>query len=142
MAYGFTGFFAAPVLAQPAGLPPGAAWREIASPFTGVGISLPPLLSNTPARDEVEALARQLGLDAAERWLYLTYICWAGQIEFVYGLGASAGVPFGPVKEDEQDTVERAYTWLMARFGVSVEDALRFAPFTRGFWGELTGERR
>jgi hypothetical protein len=136
MAYWFTGFFAAPVLPRPDPLPLGAVWREITSPFSGVGVSLPSLLGNTPARDEVEALARQLGVAAADRWLYLTYVCWAGRIDFVYGLGASGGLPFGPVKEDDQDTVKDTYIRLMAQFGVSAEDALRFAPFQRGFWGE------
>jgi hypothetical protein len=101
----------------------------------GVGVSLPSLLGNTPAREDVEALARQVGLAAADRWLYLTYICWAGQIDFVYGLGASGGVPFGPVEEDDEDGIKGAYSRLMAQLGVSEEDALHFAPFRRGFWG-------
>jgi hypothetical protein len=136
MGYQFAGFFASSALPRPDSLPPGAVWREIASPFVGVGIRLPALLGKTPARAEVEALARQLGVDAADRWLYLTYDCWGGRIDCIYGLGARGGSPFGPVGEDALDAVEATYTRLMAQFGVPAGDALQFAPFPRGFWGE------
>jgi hypothetical protein len=88
----------------------------------------------TPA--DVQALARLLGVVAADRWVYLDYVCWGGDIDFVYGLGSQDGVPFGPVKESDHDKVEAAYTGLMENFGVSTADALRFEPFMRGFWGE------
>ena len=78
MGYQFAGFFASPSLPRPAVLPERAVWREVISPFVGVGVRLRDLLGKTPTRVEVEALARQLGLAAADRWLYLTYDCWGG----------------------------------------------------------------
>ena len=135
MAYRFAGFFASPVLPQPDSLPAGAAWREIDSPFAGIGVRMPALVGKTPARDDMEMLARQLGLDAANRWLYINYDCWGGRIDFVYGFGISSGFPFGPVEEGSLRIVNDAYTRLMAQFGVLAEDALRFAPFRR-FWDE------
>jgi hypothetical protein len=136
--YEFTGFFARPGISRPMALPPGAVWREITSPFVGVGVRLPdsndePELLAPP---DVEALARQLGLEAADCWVYLTYVCWGGDIDFVYGLGSHRGRRFGPVKEDEHGAVEAAYTGLMEQFGVPAEVALQFEPFRRGYWGE------
>jgi hypothetical protein len=136
MGYQFAGFFASPAVPQPEGLPAGAVWREITSPFVGVGIRLPALIGKTPTRAEVETLARQLGIHTADRWLYLTYSCWAGRIDFVYGLGFRSGEVFGPVEEDGRDKVKAAYTGLMAEFGISLEEALDFEPFHRGYWGE------
>jgi hypothetical protein len=137
MAYEFTGFFARAVVPQPVSLPPGTVWREIASPFAGVGVRLPRsdddrlLLAS-----EAEVLARQLGLDAADRWIYLTYVCWGGDIDFIYGVASHGGVRFGPVKEDAHDAVEAAYTGLMEQFGVPAKAAMKFDPFRRGYWGE------
>jgi hypothetical protein len=137
MAYQFAGFFASPAVPRPDVLPAGAVWREVVSPFIGVGVRLPALIGKTPAQADVESLARQLGVDAADRWLYLTYDCWGGGIDFVYGFGSRGGQPFGPVEEDALDAVEAAYTSLMAQFGVSAVDALQFKPFERGYWGEV-----
>jgi hypothetical protein len=135
MGYQFAGFFAQPALVRPDSLPQHAAWREIDTPFTGVGVRLPALIGRTPPPGEVQALARQLGLHAAASWLYLTYDSWGGRIDFVYGLGSRGDVPFGPVEEDNVEKVEAAYIDLMGQLGVSAEGALRFAPFERGYWG-------
>ena len=118
--------------------PDGAVWRGIAAPFVGVGVRLPTSddLEALPAPDDVQALARSLGIIAANRWLYLHYVCWGGDIDFVYGLGTQDGVPFGPVEESDHDMVEAAYVGLMAHLGISEADALRFEPFTRGYWGD------
>jgi hypothetical protein len=137
MAYQFSGFFASPPVLRPDVMPAGAVWREVVSPFIGVGVRLSALIGKTPERADVEALARQLGVDAADRWLYLTYDCWGGKIDFVYGFGSRGGLPFGPVKENGLDAVKATYMSLMAHFGVSPEDALRFKPFERGYWGEV-----
>jgi hypothetical protein len=136
MAYWFAGFFARPVVPRPEALPQGAVWREITTPFVGVGVRLPALLGKVPPPADVQTLARELGLLAADRWIYLTYTCWAGQIDVVYGLGSRGGVPFGPVKESARQTVKAAYTSLMEQFGIPAETALRFEPFTRGYWGD------
>ena len=98
---------------------------------------LPALVSEAPAAADVQRLAQQLGLHAADCWLYLTYDCWGGDIDFVYGLGSRGGVPFGPVKEDAHEDAEAAYTGLMEKFGISASAALRFEPFMRGYWGEV-----
>ena len=138
MAYRFAGFFARPAVPRPAVLSQDAVWREIAVPFVGIGVRLPSLFreDDLPAICEVHALARQLGLEESDCWLYLTYICWGGDIDFVYGFGCRAGVKFGPVKEFAGDKVEGAYTGLMAQFGISADEALRFEPFERDYWGE------
>jgi hypothetical protein len=134
--YRFAGVFARPAIPRPKVLPSGAVWRDIAKPFAGVGVRLPALIGETPAAADVESLTRQLGMDAADCWLYLTYDCWGGSIDFVYGLGSQGGVSFGPVEESALDKVETVYVGLMGRFGLPAEDALRFQPFERGYWGE------
>ena len=136
MAYQFAGFFACPPVPRPVDLPVGAAWRGIAAPFVGVGVRLPALVGEVPPPSDVEAFARQLGIHAAARWLYLTYASWGGNIDFVYGLGSLDGVPIGPVEESAHEKVEVAYTGLMEQFGVSADAAMRFEPFERGYWGD------
>jgi hypothetical protein len=138
VAYEFAGFFARPTVLRPNVLPEGAVWRTITAPFVGIGVRLPttddPVVLPTPA--DVQALARSLGVFATDRWVYLNYVCWGGDIDFVHGLGSRDGVTFGPVEESDLDKVEAAYTGLMENFGISKVDALQFEPFTRGFWGD------
>ena len=137
MAYAFAGFFAKPVVTQPDELPAGAVWRIIATPFVGVGLRLPELLDHTPSPAQVTTLARQFGFTEATDWLCLKYVCWGGAIDFVSGLGAREGRPFGVIEESARDKVVAAYTGLMSAFGVSAEDAMQFPPFVRGFWGKV-----
>jgi hypothetical protein len=135
--YEFTGFFAKPAVPRPESLPPGAVWRDVAAPFAGVGVRLPASDDRLLlAPSDAEPFIRQLGLDAADCWVYLTYVCWGGKLDFVYGFGSCSGMLFGPIKEDDQDAVDAAYTGLMERFGVCAEGALNFDPFRRGYWGE------
>jgi hypothetical protein len=140
MAYRFEGFFARPSVRRPDSLPHGVEWRTIDTPFVGVGVRLLDADEEFVGSDELPEptalrdLAIDLGLDAADCWIYLTYVCWGGDIDFVYGLGSCKGVPFGPVTESEHDKVVGAYTGLMETFGVSSEVALRFEPFARGYW--------
>lgn len=136
MGYQFAGFFASPAVPRPTELPSGAAWREIASPFVGVGLRLPGLVGKPPNAQDVEALVRKFGLNQAANWIYLSYECWGGQIDFVYGLGSSNDKLFGPIEESSWETAEGAYTAFMKQFGVSADAALQFQPFQRGFWGE------
>lgn len=136
MAYRFTGFFARPVMQPPASLPEGAVWREIRRPFRGVGVRLGEMIGQIPSEAEVEPLLARLGLDRADDWLFLSYDCWAGQIDSVYGFGSRGGRRFGPVHEEDWAKVEAAYVGLMEEFGISEDDALHFQPFWRGFWGE------
>lgn len=137
MTYHFAGFLARPSVVHPKSLPPGAVWRDIVTPFVGVGVRLSRLdddeLLSPP---EAESLAAQMGLDTAECWVYLDYFCWGGGIDFVYGFGSrNQGIAFGPVWEvDATDAVVSAYTDLMEWFGVPVPNALHFSPFVRGFW--------
>jgi hypothetical protein len=133
--YSFAGFFAKLPMAQPEILPTGAVWRAIDKPFTGVGVRLPELEEEVLDAARVNELARRLGFVAGD-WLYLNYVCWGGDLDYVYGLGSRGGYSFGPLEESARDSVEAAYTGLMGEFGVTVEDALRFPPFVRGFWGE------
>ena len=133
MAFWFTGFFARPGVPRPEVLSPGAVWRDIATPFIGVGVRLAGS-DDTQSPAEVEALARRLGLDGAESWVFLKYTCWGGRIDSVDGLGSCGGVPFDPISED--DDAENAYLDLMRQFGIPTETALRFEPFHRGYWGE------
>lgn len=142
MAYEFTGFFARPLVTSPDSLPTGVVWRTIATPFVGVGIRLPEIddqfsqLDELPSPSVLQYLASEFGLDAAACWVYLRYVCWGGDIDFVYGLVCCEGELFGPVTESERGKVEGAYTSLMAKFGIPTETALHFEPFVRGYWGE------
>lgn len=136
MAYRFAGFFARPLLERPTVLPDTAVWREITTPFIGVGVRLLGLADAKPGRDEARKLLADVGLGGADDWLYLSYVTWAGRIDNVYGLGASDGREFGPVSESDGDTVRTAYLGLMGEFGVAPADALNFPPFARNFWNE------
>jgi hypothetical protein len=135
--YQFAGFFARPVISRPPDLPAGAVWRDISVPFEGSGLLLPDLVGESPPLADVDGLAKRLGLHSADTWLYLAYDCWGGHIDFVYGLSMRGGVLYGPVEESDWDAVEATYIGLMVQWGVAAEDALSFAPFTRGFWGEV-----
>jgi hypothetical protein len=139
VAYEFAGFFAQPKLQRPGALPPGGIWREIDSPFIGIGVRLPSLIDEDalPAPAGLYTLAQQLGLHAADSWLYLTDVCWGGDIDFVYGLGFRGGVPFGPIEESAHQKVEAAYIGLMEWFGVSATVALQFEPFVHGYWRDV-----
>ncbi len=136
MTYRFAGFLSSTRIAHPTALPAGAAWREITVPFQGSGVRLTEFLGEVPAIETIEQLAAALGFDSAETWLYLTYDCWGGQVDFVYGFGRRHGETFGPVEEDALPNVEVAFSSLMAKLGLSSDQAMRFTPFERGFWGE------
>jgi hypothetical protein len=135
MSYSFAGFFVRPPLEPPSDLPAGAVWRAIEEPFVGSGVRLPDLLGKTPAPAEVKHLACRLGFAATSDWIFITYSCWAGRIELVYGFGSRGGRPFGPIDGWAVDECKVPYVRLMADFGVAPEDALNFTPFRRGFWG-------
>jgi hypothetical protein len=134
--YRFTGFLARPVIERLAALPAGAVWREITALFAGVGVRLSGPANDEPGPDEAQRLLGEVGLGGASDWLFLNYVTWAGPIESVYGLGASGGRAFGPVRESADDNARAAYLELMSMFGVAPADALNFSPFVRGFWGE------
>jgi hypothetical protein len=136
LAYWFAGFFARPATDKPLVLPDDAVWRAIEAPFSGVGVRLPSLLGESPSVPEITRLAGELGMNAAEGWLFIVYTCWGGRIDSVYGLGRRGGRHFGPVEESDLAKVKAAYVTLMGEFGISEEDAFRFTPFERGFWGE------
>jgi hypothetical protein len=136
MAYEFEGLFARPPVVRPGGLPEGAVWRAIDTPFRGVGLLLPESFGRTQDVAAVWQLSQQFGFASAD-WLYLTYLCWGGRIDFVYGFGSRDGRAFGPITESAPDAVQGAYTRLMNEFGVSAADALNFPPFVRGFWGKI-----
>ena len=135
--YQFAGFFAKPPIEPPATLPSGVVWRAISAPFAGIGVRVSSLIGQSPQRDEVEILARKLSLLSALEVLYLTYDCWGGGIDYVYGLGVREDTAFGPVEESDVTKTKQVYLTLMNEFGVSPDDALRFPPFVRGFWGEF-----
>jgi hypothetical protein len=136
MAYWFTGFFAQPRIVAADTPPPGALWKEIVSPFLGVGVRLPQQYGEKPEAVKIEAIAEQLGFDTAESWIFLHYVCWGGRIDFVYGLGQRRGVKFGPVEESDLSKVKDVYIRLMAQFGIPADVALDFEPFKRGYWGD------
>lgn len=136
MAYRFAGFLTPSRVACPHMLPPGAAWREFPAPFEGSGVRLPELVGKSPDVGTIRELAMSLGFSSVDTWLYLTYDCWGGRIDFIYGFGQVAGESFGPVEEDALIAVEAAFTSLMAKLDITPEQAMRFAPFERGFWGE------
>ncbi|MBY0231858.1 MAG: hypothetical protein K2W96_21460 [Gemmataceae bacterium] len=131
MAYRFTGFFARPALALPSALPAGAVWRPINEPFSGIGVQLP--VAPTTEEDVIRLL-QAVGLGAVEDWIFLDYVCWGGQIDFVHGFGVRGGRAFGPIRS--ADDAQRVYLHLMRSFGIDDSDAMAFTPFRRGFWGE------
>ena len=128
MAYRFTGFFARLMIDAPPALPTGAVWRVVTDPFDGVGVRLPDGI------EEGHRLRHEVGLSAAEGWLFLEYACWGGRIDYVHGRGVRGGREFGPIREDRD--AKAAFLFLMRSFGIEDADALDFAPFHRGFWGE------
>ena len=101
MSYQFAGFFAKPVLTAPAVLPEQAVWRVIETPFEGVGVALSSLQGAEICAEAVLALAYDLGFEAADAWLFLSYETWGGDIDFVYGLGRKGETSFGPIEEYE-----------------------------------------
>jgi hypothetical protein len=134
--YRFTGFFARPVIDRPATLPTKSSWREVATPFAGVGVSLPGLANDKPDSAEARRLLAEVGLGGATDWLFINYVTWAGPIDSVYGLGVSGDREFGTSSESDRETTRAAYLELMGAFGVAPADALNFPPFVRGFWDE------
>ena len=136
MTYQFAGFFCPFRIARPTTLPAGAVWREIARPFVGIGVRLPEFVGKSPETQVIQDLANSLGFGGLNMWLYLSYDCWGGRIDFVYGYGLANGKTFGPVEESALDAVEDTYISIMSRLGIDAEEALRFPPFERGFWGE------
>ena len=136
MAYWFAGFFARPRFPQPGELPANADWRPLSAPFDGVGVRLPDLNGEEPTLETIRSLATQLGFDQSDSWIYLTYTCWGGRIDSVYGFSRSARGELGPIEESDGDKVEDAFVTLMEHFGVAASDARNFEPFRRGFWGD------
>jgi hypothetical protein len=144
MAYWFSGFLAKPAVDAPDRMPEDAAWRVITSPFSGVGLRLPAFDGERPGVGWVLELARDLGIDRAEDWVFLVYTCFGGRVDSVFGLGRRGSHHFGPIEEDDglprppdgERPTERAYLDLMAAFGVDEAAAKNFPPFRRGFWGE------
>ena len=138
MSYEFTGFFAAPAIQRPITLPEGTVWRNIETPFVGVGVKLVERDNDAPlpSQTDVLGLLRQVSLSDAQRWLFLTYVCWSGLIDFVYGMGSRDGQIFGPAQDDEVDSAGPLFASLMKQFGVDLGDRIYFAPFVRGYWDE------
>ena len=135
MPYVFTGFFARPRLVAPEVLPAGAKWRVVTSPFDGIGVSLPHMEEQRPTAHDVEVEAGELGLAAAEAWLYLDYRCWGGPPDLVWGFGKSDRGRIGPLDvSGSSEEARRAFVALMAHFGVSEAGALDVPPFRREFW--------
>lgn len=135
MTYQFAGFLADTVLPEPINLPNGASWRAIDSPFRGTGVLLPQFIGKSPEAQEVQYLAESLGFSAAPRWLYLTYDCWAGEVDFVYGLGLGSESSIGPIEESDGAQAE-IFVRLMGFLGVEDWQAFALPFFERGFWAE------
>jgi hypothetical protein len=91
--YRFTGFFSRPVIECPSSLPTGAIWRNVSTPFAGVGVSLSHLDHDEPGPDEAKRLLAEVGLSGATDWLFINYVTWAGHIDSVWaGSGWWSGV--------------------------------------------------
>jgi hypothetical protein len=117
-------------------LPAGAVGAEIRVPFVGTGVRVRSLFGEVPPANDVQDLARKIGVAAAHQWLYLTYDCWGGSIDFVYGFTSTDGILSTPVEDSSLDTVEATYLDLLSQFGITAAHAFHFAPFARGFWGD------
>jgi hypothetical protein len=136
VAYQFSGFFVAQPASPPSQLPANAVWRKVSTPFQGCGVHLPHTVGKTLGEAQIAQLAGQLGIGSQIPWLFLQYDTWGGELDFVYGLGVGIEGPFGPLEESARGQVEPVYLELMAHLGLTSHDALNFAPFERGFWGE------
>lgn len=109
----------------------------ITAPFDGVGVRLPELQGERPSLEVIEALAEQIGLARSQAWVYLTYTCWGGKIDSVYGVAQSEhGSRVGPLDEPNWQKCQETYIALMTHFGVAAQDAVNFKPFYRGFWDD------
>jgi hypothetical protein len=135
MSYQFAGFFTRSTVTLKE-LPMDAIANQIVTPFIGTGVKIHSLIGKTHAVSELHELARKIGVTVADQWLYLTYDCWAGEIDYVYGFTANEGVLSPPLEASSYDSVKITYLTLMSQFGISKLDALAFAPFTRGFFSD------
>ena len=135
MAYKFAGFLVPTEqdIVSAAALPSDAIYRSITSPFVGVGIRLPALIGKAPSVAQISTLAAELGVARAPSWLYIGYETW-GRIDSVYAIGVQEGKGFGPIDDTNIETVEATFVQAMSWIGVDSQNALRFAPFQRGFW--------
>ena len=137
MTYRFKGFFVRPAFRLRGDIPAGAIWREINSPFIGIGIRLPDDESDEVKLltiDDILTLSRQLGFETAN-WVYLDYVCWGGQIDFNHGIASSNGLISRTVKA-EGEFAEAAFIQILEDFSIPSDVALNFEPFTRHYWGE------
>lgn len=137
MGYQFAGFFITSRISMSESLQKNAIWRDIAAPFQGTGIFTSHLVGKDMAPEIVLSLAQEIGITGEDTWIFLQYDCWGGMIDYVYGMGVAKGTSFGPIEDSAHDTVEATYVELMERLDISAENSLNFAPFERGFWGEV-----
>jgi len=97
----FAGFLVLSITAHPAIIPDGPVWREIAGSFSGVGLLVHDFIGRSVQEHEIRMLALSLGFSTALKWVFLQYVCWACQIEFICGVGVSVWREFNPIEVSE-----------------------------------------
>lgn len=83
--------------------------------------------------DEATKYLHSLGISNND-WIFLVYVTWAGQIDYVKAIGSRSGERFGPIEADE-DPAEDAFFEALDAVGLPAGSGVVFAPFERGFWG-------
>ena len=83
--------------------------------------------------DEATKYLHSLGISNTD-WIFLVYVTWAGQIDYVIAIGSRSGERFGPIEADG-DPAEDAFFEALDAFGLPAGSGVVFAPFERGFWG-------
>lgn len=132
MAYRFTGLFSRALQIDHDALAQGHVFRTVADPFEGGGILAPDL---TPDFDACLSYLDRLGI-AQDDWVFFDYQTWAGPIEHVRTLGIRGGVRFGPI-EAAGDAATEAFLSALEAFGLGKRTVTYFAPFERGYWGDV-----
>ncbi len=132
MSYSFSGFFIKNRQVDSATIREGHVYREIADPFAGCGILTPNM---QPSFSDCLNYLNSLGVSDND-WIFVVYQTWAGPADYVLAIGSRAGKPFGPI-EGDGDPAEEAFDEALDAFGLQEGAGIFFAPFERGFWGDI-----
>ncbi|MGB3638588.1 MAG: hypothetical protein WBA39_13580 [Rivularia sp. (in: cyanobacteria)] len=108
--------------------------KKINSPFIGSGISIPEYTSKNPSIEEINDIAKKIGIKQDLEWMFIIYECWAGEIDYLFGYIRKPENKIVSIIESSQDKLENAYISFMEEFKISKDEAFNFEPFKRGFW--------
>lgn len=132
MGYSFKGFLSKAANLDQNVLMQGHVYREVTVPFIGCGILTPDMV---PSFEDAIKYLNNLGISNRD-WIFLEYDTWAGPVDYVRAIGSRSGARFGPI-EGDGDPAEDAFYEALGAFGLGEDSGVMFAPFERGFWGDL-----